>query len=92
MLKCIDRRYYEFLERELKTLVICSRNASVVYSNDYRETKHGVVVNEVKGDHRDPLYRLIAKRRGALTLKDPNEFCIRNKTFAWPETKVVIFN
>lgn len=91
MLKRVNHHYYEFLERELKAIVICLRNASVVYSNNYSKTRHGLVLNEIKGDGRDPLYCLI-KKHGILPLTNPNKFDIGKKQFVWPEAKIIVFN
>ena len=86
-----DKKYADFIISQLRSLVICTRSGSIVYSNDYSKTKNGVVINNIKGFRNDPLYKLI-KKHGQLTIRNPNKFKIGQRTFSSPETKLVIFN
>lgn len=88
ILKKISPNYYNFLKRELSSLVICSRDGGLVYSTNYSKTRHGITIYEIKGDPRDPLYNLI-KKHGVLTLGGPDRFHVGNKLLSWPETKVI---
>ena len=87
----IDRDYYEFIEEELKSMVVCSRNGSVVYSTDYSKNKDRIYINEIKGDPSDPLYKLI-KKNDYLRFENSKELCVGNESLMWPNYKIIFYN
>jgi hypothetical protein len=91
ILKYIDKDYFHLLEGELKSLIICSRNGGIIYSTNYMINEQGVTIHQIKGDPRDPLYKAV-KKHGVLDINSPTEFRINNKLYAWPESKIFIYN
>lgn len=87
----INENYLNFIERELRSLIICRREGGLLYSNSYSKTKHGIVLHEFKGDPRDWFYKT-AKREGAILIKSSGEIHVGNEILKWPEIKFVIYN
>jgi len=87
--KC-DPRYADFLKTQLKSLVLCSRAGEVIYSTKYRKTDRGLVVEEIRGDRRDPLYELV-KKKGSLRIVSPHTYEIGDRKLFWPEVEAAIF-
>jgi len=85
-----DPLYTDFQKTQLKSLVLCSGAGAIIYSTKYRKTGRGLIVEEIRGDRDDPLYKAI-KQKGILRIASPGTVVIGDVELVWPEIGAAIF-
>jgi len=81
--------YAAFLKRQLKSMIICTRSGSLVYSNKYSKRGQKIVFDEINGQMGDPLFKMVSGNEFVNIGR--NGVKVGNKTLKDANTKIILY-